>query len=199
MSNHDKAICMSKTCNKSSSLTFIVTAIVAAIVLVACGSGSDGLAGSAGAAGNTGEAGAAGSTGATGATGTNGSNGANGVAGANGINGVDGATGTAGSNGSNGTNGSNGSNGNSSAIEICIVPATSISSISLCGDKTTGASTLIQTGKDANNDGLPDDPAGITSSVLFCGAGSSGAVIQNPTLTNPISGLPERITCSTIR
>ena len=153
--------------------------------------GSIGPSGPAGATGTTGTIGPAGPAGATGTVGLTGSSGPQGVAGTTGLTGL---TGSPGATGSPGTNGTNGTAGLNSAIQVCLVPVTFENLTGICGGKTSGPGTLIQAGKSTINVGFPDDPGGITSTVLICGFGSAvpGAALLN--VLNPISGKP--LTCS---
>ena len=153
--------------------------------------GSIGPSGPAGATGTTGSIGPSGQAGATGTVGLTGSSGPQGVAGTTGLTGL---TGSPGATGSPGTNGTNGTAGLNSAIQVCLVPVTFENLTGICGGKTSGPGTLIQAGKSTINVGFPDDPGGITSTVLICGFGSAvpGAALLN--VLNPISGKP--LTCS---
>ena len=153
--------------------------------------GSIGPSGPAGATGTTGSIGPSGPAGATGTVGLTGSSGPQGVAGTTGLTGL---TGSPGATGSPGTNGTNGTAGLNSAIQVCLVPVTFENLTGICGGKTSGPGTLIQAGKSTINVGFPDDPGGITSTVLICGFGSAvpGAALLN--VLNPISGKP--LTCS---
>ncbi len=142
--------------------------------------------------GVTGATGANGVTGATGANGATGATGANGATGATGANGATGATGANGATGATGANGATGATGANSAIQVCVVPVTSQASLIFCSDKATGSGTLFQTGTDSDGNLLPDDPSGIVSTVLVCGAGSAVGSVANPV----IAGV--RVTCSTL-
>jgi hypothetical protein len=162
--------------------------------------GPAGLQGANGPAGPIGLPGAVGPTGPAGATGTTGPAGPIGLPGDVGPTGPAGATGTAGATGATGATGADGANGQNGAVEVCLVPITTAASVVLCGDKTTGPSTLFQAGVDLNGTGFPgngdpNDPKGITSSVLVCGAGSGNGSISNPSLTDPTTGAVQRVLC----
>ncbi len=143
--------------------------------------GSPGAAGAAGAVGPTGAIGLAGPTGATGAIGPAG------------------PTGSTGATGPTGLVGATGKNGNNSAIQVCIIPVFSLANIQSCSDKATTAATLTQSGTDTTGRGLPDDPSGITSSVLVCGAGAPLDSVANPQFISPTTGVLTRVTCATFQ
>jgi collagen type I alpha len=162
--------------------------------------GPAGPSGPAGVTGTTGLAGAPGATGPAGATGTIGLTGPSGPQGATGTAGVTGATGPAGATGTTGPIGATGPagpSGQGTVIQSCNVAPATFVVVANCGDLTTGISVLIQAGPDTGK-GVPDDPAGITSAVLLCGAGSPIGSVSNPTVTDPKTGLATRVTCSTI-
>jgi hypothetical protein len=83
------------------------------------------------------------------------------------------------------------------AMRSCIVGPSTIAVILNCSDLTTGDSTLIQVGRDTAGTGVPDDPAGVTSSVLMCGNGARVVSASNPTVL--INGVSVPLTCSRIR
>jgi hypothetical protein len=80
------------------------------------------------------------------------------------------------------------------AMQSCILgPSTNAVALT-CSTFTTGDSTLIQVGRDTTGTGVPDDPAGITSSVLMCGTGARVVSISNPVVL--INGASVPLTCS---
>ena len=159
--------------------------------------GQSGLAGVAGVAGvpGVGTVGATGPVGPSGATGAAGPAGAAGTAGAPGATGPAGPAGTPGTAGAPGATGLTGPAGASTVIQSCDVPASAIAVVDACGDKTTGISVLIQAGAD-NGKGVADDPTGITSVVMLCGAGSTIGSAFNPRYLAPPN---LRMTCATIK
>ncbi len=115
--------------------------------------GNQGIAGPAGPTGLTGAAGVAGPQGIQGLPGTNGAAGATGAAGPQGPSGAVGATGlqgpagVAGPQGVAGTNGINGTNGLNALVKTTLEPA---------GANCATGGTKVETGLDANNNGVLD-------------------------------------------
>jgi Collagen triple helix repeat (20 copies) len=162
--------------------------------------GAPGATGPAGATGTTGLTGLTGAPGATGPVGATGTIGLTGPAGPQGATGTAGPQGTTGTAGINGTNGVDGATGPGSAIEVCVVPVTDAASKVLC-EGSTGPATLIQAGTELiPGSGFPgtgkaNDPTGITSSVLICGAGPAPArSIANP--LDPLATPALRLMCA---
>jgi Collagen triple helix repeat (20 copies) len=156
--------------------------------------GPAGATGTTGLAGPQGIAGTPGATGPAGATGTTGLTGPQGIAGTPGATGPAGPTGATGLTGPQGVAGTPGAAGPGTSMQSCTVPANTQAAVDACGDITTQLSTLIQFGIDTTGKGIPDDPAGITSSVMICGIGA----IRGSTFNPKYLKTGERITCATI-
>ncbi len=143
--------------------------------------------------------GSPGATGATGATGPTGATGQTGATGPAGATGPTGPTGAVGASGSPGKDGAAGANGRSSAIQVCVIPRTSLANLQSCTDKALTDATLIQAGIDTTGKGLPDDPKGITSTVLQCGAGSPVTSVTNAVFVPSVGVPPIIVTCATFQ
>jgi hypothetical protein len=129
--------------------------------------GATGATGPQGPIGLTGATGATGPAGPTGATGPQGPIGLTGPAGPQGPIGLTGATGATGPAGANGTNGINGTNGLNALIKTTAEPA---------GSNCTNGGTKIETGLDANGNGILDvSEVNISQTQYVCNASVGGS------------------------
>jgi hypothetical protein len=130
--------------NKTNSTTWVLITNITGPQGVAGAVGQQGpvgLTGPAGVAGPQGIQGVVGPVGLTGPTGATGLTGPQGVAGTNGTNGTNGI------NGINGINGTNGTNGLNALVKTTLEPA---------GANCATGGTKVETGLDANNNGVLD-------------------------------------------
>jgi len=134
--------------------------------------GAQGLTGATGPAGAQGPQGLTGATGPTGAQGPQGLTGATGPAGAQGPQGLTGATGPAGPQGAQGIQGVAGVNGLNALVKTTVEPA---------GINCATGGTKVETGIDANNNGILDaGEVNAAQTTYVCNGATGTAGVQGP-------------------
>jgi len=134
--------------------------------------GAQGLTGATGPAGAQGPQGLTGATGPTGAQGPQGLTGATGPAGAQGPQGLTGATGPAGPQGAQGIQGVAGVNGLNALVKTTVEPA---------GINCATGGTKVETGIDANNNGILEaGEVNAAQTTYVCNGATGTAGVQGP-------------------